>query len=198
MATLTEEIARRIEAELQYPGQIKVVLIRETRAVDFARWSDRRSCDSKACREAGMYSMPLPSQINPDAVVRRADTSRDVEGFHPVNVGKVLIGERHRGAIRRPDRRPRLDVHPERPDDQPRVGPHRPQEEFTQADHLAPGQRDREWATERDELSERARGTRQASIRISPSAADVGARPSPLLDAADPAERVRDPWSAVR
>ncbi|OYV72920.1 MAG: ribonuclease Y, partial [Gemmatimonadetes bacterium 21-71-4] len=37
MATLSEEIARRIEAELQYPGQIKVVLIRETRAVDFAR-----------------------------------------------------------------------------------------------------------------------------------------------------------------
>ena len=37
MAALTEEIARRIEAELQYPGQIKVVLIRETRSVDFAR-----------------------------------------------------------------------------------------------------------------------------------------------------------------
>ena len=37
MVTLSEEIARRIEAELQYPGQIKVVLIRETRAVDFAR-----------------------------------------------------------------------------------------------------------------------------------------------------------------
>jgi ribonucrease Y len=37
MASLSEEIARRIEAELQYPGQIKVVVIRETRAVDFAR-----------------------------------------------------------------------------------------------------------------------------------------------------------------
>ena len=37
MATLTEEIARRIESELQYPGQIKVVAIRETRAVEFAR-----------------------------------------------------------------------------------------------------------------------------------------------------------------
>ncbi|MDP3909167.1 MAG: ribonuclease Y [Gemmatimonadales bacterium] len=34
---LTDEIARRIERELQYPGQIKVVVIRETRAVDFAR-----------------------------------------------------------------------------------------------------------------------------------------------------------------
>ncbi|HEX6926292.1 MAG TPA: ribonuclease Y [Longimicrobiaceae bacterium] len=37
MARLSDETARRIEAELQYPGQIKVVVIRETRAVDFAR-----------------------------------------------------------------------------------------------------------------------------------------------------------------
>jgi ribonuclease Y len=37
METLAEEMARRIESELQYPGQIKVVLIRETRAVGFAR-----------------------------------------------------------------------------------------------------------------------------------------------------------------
>jgi ribonuclease Y len=37
MTSLSEEIARRIESELQYPGQIKVVVIRETRAVDFAR-----------------------------------------------------------------------------------------------------------------------------------------------------------------
>ncbi|HET8713997.1 MAG TPA: ribonuclease Y [Gemmatimonadales bacterium] len=34
---LTEEIARKIERELQYPGQIKVVVIRETRAVGVAR-----------------------------------------------------------------------------------------------------------------------------------------------------------------
>jgi len=36
-AELADTIARRIEGELQYPGQIKVVVIRETRAVDFAR-----------------------------------------------------------------------------------------------------------------------------------------------------------------
>ena len=34
---LSEQIARRIEQELQYPGQIKIVVVRETRAVDFAR-----------------------------------------------------------------------------------------------------------------------------------------------------------------
>jgi len=36
-AALSETIARKIENELQYPGQIKVVVIRETRAVDYAR-----------------------------------------------------------------------------------------------------------------------------------------------------------------
>ncbi len=34
---LSDEIARKIENELQYPGQIKVVVVRETRSIDFAR-----------------------------------------------------------------------------------------------------------------------------------------------------------------
>jgi ribonuclease Y len=34
---LSESIAKRIENELQYPGQIRVVVIRETRAVGVAR-----------------------------------------------------------------------------------------------------------------------------------------------------------------
>jgi ribonuclease Y len=37
MAQLSEAVARKIEDELQYPGQIKVVVVRETRAIDFAR-----------------------------------------------------------------------------------------------------------------------------------------------------------------
>ncbi len=34
---LSHDVARKIEAEMMYPGQIKVTVIRETRAVDFAR-----------------------------------------------------------------------------------------------------------------------------------------------------------------
>jgi ribonuclease Y len=34
---LSRDVARKIESELQYPGQIKVTVIRETRAIDYAK-----------------------------------------------------------------------------------------------------------------------------------------------------------------
>jgi ribonuclease Y len=34
---LAKEVVKRIENEMEYPGQIKVSVIRETRAVDFAK-----------------------------------------------------------------------------------------------------------------------------------------------------------------
>ena len=34
---LAREIAKQIEDELEYPGQIKVMVIRESRAVDYAK-----------------------------------------------------------------------------------------------------------------------------------------------------------------
>ncbi|MDQ8164981.1 MAG: bifunctional methylenetetrahydrofolate dehydrogenase/methenyltetrahydrofolate cyclohydrolase FolD [Gemmatimonadota bacterium] len=40
-----------------------------------------------------LVQMPLPKQINAQKVIRRIDPAKDVDGFHPVNVGKVLIGE---------------------------------------------------------------------------------------------------------
>ena len=41
-----------------------------------------------------LVQMPVPKQINADAVVRRIRPEKDVDGFHPINVGKVFIGER--------------------------------------------------------------------------------------------------------
>ncbi|MBO4881538.1 MAG: ribonuclease Y, partial [Firmicutes bacterium] len=37
MALLAREISQKIESELEYPGQIKVNVIRETRAIDYAK-----------------------------------------------------------------------------------------------------------------------------------------------------------------
>ena len=41
-----------------------------------------------------LVQMPLPRQLDADAVIRSILPAKDVDGFHPVNVGKNLIGER--------------------------------------------------------------------------------------------------------
>jgi methylenetetrahydrofolate dehydrogenase (NADP+)/methenyltetrahydrofolate cyclohydrolase len=39
-----------------------------------------------------LVQMPLPKQIDAEGVIRRIDPAKDVDGFHPVNVGELLIG----------------------------------------------------------------------------------------------------------
>lgn len=40
-----------------------------------------------------LVQLPLPSHINPVRITRFINPSKDVDGFHPYNVGKMLIGE---------------------------------------------------------------------------------------------------------
>jgi methylenetetrahydrofolate dehydrogenase (NADP+)/methenyltetrahydrofolate cyclohydrolase len=40
-----------------------------------------------------LVQMPLPKPLSGDAVIDRIDPRKDVDGFHPVNVGKMVIGD---------------------------------------------------------------------------------------------------------
>jgi methylenetetrahydrofolate dehydrogenase (NADP+)/methenyltetrahydrofolate cyclohydrolase len=39
-----------------------------------------------------LVQLPLPKHINSDKVLNAIDPAKDVDGFHPINVGKMLIG----------------------------------------------------------------------------------------------------------
>jgi len=41
-----------------------------------------------------LVQMPLPKHLDPDVVIRTILPEKDVDGFHPVNVGKNLSGDR--------------------------------------------------------------------------------------------------------
>jgi len=41
-----------------------------------------------------LVQMPVPKHIDPQAVILRISADKDVDGFHPVNVGRVWIGEK--------------------------------------------------------------------------------------------------------
>ena len=40
-----------------------------------------------------LLQLPLPKQIDSDKLLNSIDPEKDVDGFHPVNVGKLLIGD---------------------------------------------------------------------------------------------------------
>ena len=41
-----------------------------------------------------LVQLPLPEQVDEGAVLRAIDPSKDVDGFHPVNVGNLVLGQR--------------------------------------------------------------------------------------------------------
>jgi 5,10-methylene-tetrahydrofolate dehydrogenase/Methenyl tetrahydrofolate cyclohydrolase len=39
-----------------------------------------------------LVQLPLPEQIRPEAVINTIDPVKDVDGFHPINIGRLVIG----------------------------------------------------------------------------------------------------------
>lgn len=40
-----------------------------------------------------LAQLPLPKHLNEDIIINAIDPSKDVDAFHPVNVGKIMIGD---------------------------------------------------------------------------------------------------------
>jgi methylenetetrahydrofolate dehydrogenase (NADP+)/methenyltetrahydrofolate cyclohydrolase len=40
-----------------------------------------------------LVQLPLPPHINPKAVLERVGAAKDVDGFHPLNVGRAFVGD---------------------------------------------------------------------------------------------------------
>jgi len=40
-----------------------------------------------------LVQLPLPSQIDADAIIQAIDPAKDVDGFHAINAGRLMIGQ---------------------------------------------------------------------------------------------------------
>jgi methylenetetrahydrofolate dehydrogenase (NADP+) / methenyltetrahydrofolate cyclohydrolase len=64
----------------------------ETPQADLEALIDRLNADPTV--HGILVQSPLPKHMDANTVVRRVSPAKDVDGFHPVNVGKLLIGEK--------------------------------------------------------------------------------------------------------
>ncbi|NLZ18447.1 MAG: bifunctional 5,10-methylene-tetrahydrofolate dehydrogenase/5,10-methylene-tetrahydrofolate cyclohydrolase [Desulfobulbaceae bacterium] len=51
------------------------------------------SCNENKAIHGILVQLPLPGHISESRVLSSIDPAKDVDGFHPVNVGKMLLGE---------------------------------------------------------------------------------------------------------
>lgn len=89
-AVYTSAKAKAAEEAGMYSLNLR--LSADTSEADLLSRVDELNSDSRV--HGILVQMPLPKQIDPDTIIRRIDPAKDVDGFHPVNVGKMLIGER--------------------------------------------------------------------------------------------------------
>lgn len=64
----------------------------ETTEAELLSVVDRLNADPKI--HGFITQLPLPEHIDSDQVLNRISPAKDVDGFHPTNVGKVLVGDR--------------------------------------------------------------------------------------------------------
>ncbi len=65
----------------------------ETSQADLLALIDQLNADTTV--HGILVQMPVPKPIDPQAVILRISAEKDVDGFHPVNVGRVWIGEKN-------------------------------------------------------------------------------------------------------
>ena len=66
-------------------------LPKETGEADLLALVDRLNADPKI--HGMLIQLPLPKHIDEQRVLLRVDPGKDVDGFHPTNVGKVSVGD---------------------------------------------------------------------------------------------------------
>ena len=68
-----------------------VRLPEQTTEAELLATVDRLNADPRI--HGFLVQLPLPAHINGERVLNRIDPRKDVDGFHPVNVGKLVIGD---------------------------------------------------------------------------------------------------------
>jgi len=70
---------------------LTITLPEDTSESDLLKKVDELNKDGRI--HGFLIQLPLPKHINEDKVLNAMDPRKDVDGFHPFNVGKMLIGE---------------------------------------------------------------------------------------------------------
>ena len=71
---------------------VTITLPAETSDAEVLATVDRLNADPEI--HGMLVQLPLPKHVNSEKVIHRISPAKDVDGFHPVNVGKLVLGDK--------------------------------------------------------------------------------------------------------
>nr|VFJ88572.1 MAG: methenyltetrahydrofolate cyclohydrolase /5,10-methylenetetrahydrofolate dehydrogenase (NADP+) [Candidatus Kentron sp. LFY] len=122
LSSLRERVMQRIRAGGSQPGLAVILVGRDPASEVYVR-NKRRACEQSNIRSVAydlpisvsedylvglidtlnedseihgiLVQLPLPAHIDPEVVIERILPGKDVDGFHPYNVGRLALGVAH-------------------------------------------------------------------------------------------------------
>ncbi|HEU4700787.1 MAG TPA: bifunctional methylenetetrahydrofolate dehydrogenase/methenyltetrahydrofolate cyclohydrolase FolD, partial [Gemmatimonadales bacterium] len=70
---------------------VQITLPAETSEAELLATVDQLNADPQI--HGVLVQLPLPKHVDADKVIDRIDPAKDVDGFHPVNIGKLCLGD---------------------------------------------------------------------------------------------------------
>ncbi|SIP99168.1 methylenetetrahydrofolate dehydrogenase (NADP+) / methenyltetrahydrofolate cyclohydrolase [Alkalispirochaeta americana] len=89
-ASLSYVTAKERDCEKIGIGSFDLRLPRETTQEELLALVDRLNNDDQV--DGILVQLPLPDHIDADCVLQRIDPAKDVDGFHPLSLGRMLLG----------------------------------------------------------------------------------------------------------
>ena len=84
-------VKRKIQACHEVGIDSRVLKIAPTNTQEFLSVIEELNRDAKV--DGILVQLPLPQHIDLMQVLQKVDPAKDVDGFHPINVGKMLLGD---------------------------------------------------------------------------------------------------------
>lgn len=89
----SQTYVRNKERGCAYVGMLSDIVLKDENISEDELINEIKSLNNDANVDGILVQLPLPAHINENKILDLIDPSKDVDGFHPTNVAKLMLGQ---------------------------------------------------------------------------------------------------------
>ena len=89
----SQTYVRNKERGCAYVGMLSDIILKDENISEDELINEIKRLNNDANVDGILVQLPLPAHINENKILDLIDPSKDVDGFHPTNVAKLMLGQ---------------------------------------------------------------------------------------------------------